>query len=434
VPVWALHGDGRRVEANAAVGPNERLSWPLTFAVGGQHLFAMAGATLLIPAITGLSPGATLLFSGVGTLLFLIVTRNQLPAYLGSSAAFLAPLTAAQGAGPAAQLGGVLVVGLVLAAVGIAVKAMGNRVVDALTPPVVTGAVVMLLGFGLAPTAVGWVSQQPALAALTLLVLLLVAAVPGLSGRFAVLAGMLVGWGAAAVTGGLDQQRLAALTNAPWLGPPELTVPQITPTVVVGMLPVVIVLAAETVAGVKAIGAITGRRTAGRAGDALLATAVATTCSGFGGPGATIHQPNIGVLAASRIYSTAGLAAAALFAVLLSFSPKAAAWLLTIPAGVLGGAALVLAGLIAVHGAKLWLDNRVELTDPLTLMALATALVAGVGNLTLTVGDVRLGGLVWGTLAIVVGYRLLRVLRRPGTRAEADADPAEVPEPRIGGG
>ena len=190
MPLWAVHGEGRRVAEDAVVAAGERLNWPLTVGFGLQQLVAVAAATLLVPAITGLPPSAALLFSGIGTLAFLLITRHRLPAYLGSSVAFVAPLQAAQSAGLAAQLGGVLVVGMVLAAVGVSVKAMGNRVVDALMPPVVAGAVVMLLGLSLAPAAVGMIGRQPWIGVLTALVVVVTVALPGVGGRLAVLTGM----------------------------------------------------------------------------------------------------------------------------------------------------------------------------------------------------------------------------------------------------
>jgi uracil-xanthine permease len=433
VPLWALHGDGRHVSDGAAVDARERLGWTLTIGFGLQHLLAVAGATLLVPVLTGLPPSATLFFSGLGTIAFLIFTRHRLPAYLGSSVAFLAPLQAAQASGLAAQLGGVLVVGIVLTAVGVAVKALGNRVVDALMPPVVAGAVVVLVGLSLAPSAVGLFRDQPGLGALTLLtVLVAVALLPGLGGRMALGLGIVGGWGVATATGQLDPDRVGAIGAAAWVGLPEFATPQITPSVVLAMLPVVIVLAVETMGNVRAVGAVTGSTVDGLTGDALVANGVATTLAGLGGGvGTTVYPQATGALALSRVYSSATYLVAALGAVALSFSPKAGAVLLTAPVGVLGGAALVLYGLVAVHGAKLWLDHRVDLTDPVTLTVAATALVAGIGNLTFSVGDVQVGGLVWGTAAVMLLYPLMRGMRRlVGSRGAvttmppADARPA----------
>lgn len=393
----------------------------------------MAGATLLVPALTGLPTSTTLLFSGIGTLLFLLLTRNRLPAYLGSSFAFVAPLQAANSAGLAAQLGGVLVAGMVLTAVGIAIKALGPRVVELLMPPVVTGAVVMLLGLSLARGAVEWIVAAPAVAALTVLVIIATAVLFGggtveQAGRLAILIGLLAGWVAAALLGRLDPARVDALAAARWIGMPQLTRPQIAPAVALAVLPVVIALMAESVGNLKAIGAVTDRPVDQLAGDTLVAVGLGTTLAGLGGgAGASIRPENVGVLAASRVYSSATFLVAALAAIVLSASPKVTALLMTVPLGVLGGAGIVLFALIGVAGVKVWVDNHVELTDPLTLLLGAVTLVAGIGVLTITAGGVRLGGFTWGSIAIVLIYLVSRAVRwvvaERGTAAARRAGP-----------
>jgi uracil-xanthine permease len=373
----------------------------------------MAAATLLVPALTGLPASTTLLFSGIGTLLFLLLTRNRLPAYLGSSFAFIAPLQAAYSAGLAAQLGGVLVAGMVLTAVGIAIKALGPRVVELLMPPVVTGAVVMLLGLSLARGVLDWVVAQPAVAALTVLVVVAIVLFGGGdAGRLAVLIGLLTGWAVAALLGGLDPARVDALASASWIGMPQLTRPQIAPAVALATLPVVIVLMAESIGNLKAIGAVTDRPVDRLAGDTLLAVGLGTTLAGLGGgAGTSIRPENVGVLAVSRVYSSVTVLVAALAAILLSASPKITALVMTVPAGVLGGAGTVLFALIGIAGAKVWVDNHVELTDPVTLLVGAVGLVAGIGVLTITIGEVPLGGFAWGSIAIVLLYLVLRAVR-----------------------
>ncbi|GGM38007.1 nitrate reductase [Longimycelium tulufanense] len=412
--LWTLHGDGRRVTDGAVVAPNERLSWPLTLGFGVQHVVAMFGGVLLVPITTGFPVTTTLLFSGLGTLLFLLVTRNRVPAYLGSSFAFIAPLAAAKsaGAGPAEQLGGVLVAGLVLTAVGVAVKALGVRLLESVMPPVVTGGVVVLIGLNLAPAATHSFAAQPAIAMVTLAVILLTAVLGrGLVARVSVLVGVGVGWVAAWLSGGLDPGRLTSLREAPWFGLPEFTSPQVRPDVVLLVLPVVVVLVAENIGHVKAVAAVTGRNLDGSAGDALIGDGLATSMAGLGGgSGTTTYAENIGVMAATRIYSTAAYVVAALAAVALSFSPKFNALVFTVPNGVLGGATLVLYGLIGLVGVRIWMDNAVDLTHPVNLMVVAAALVAGIGNLTLDIGGVQLGGIAWGSIGIVLLHPILRRL------------------------
>ncbi|WP_395704682.1 uracil-xanthine permease family protein [Rhodococcus ruber] len=407
---WTLHGDGRRVADGEVVAPDERLSWPRTVGIGMQHVVAMFGATLLVPTITGFPVTTTLLFSGVGTALFLLITRGRVPSYLGSSFAFIAPLTASAAEGPAAQLGGIVAVGLALVLVGLVVRALGSRVVDALMPPVVTGAIVALIGLNLAPVAVGSFEAQPLVAAITLTAILLVTVLgPGLVGRLGILVGVVVGWVFAAVTGGLAEERVTALRDAAWFGLPELRAPAFELSVVLLALPVVVVLVAENVGHVKAVAAMTGRNLDDVAGDALLADGLATTLAGVGGgSGTTTYAENIGVMAATRVYSTAAYWVAAATAVVLAFSPKFGALVFTVPDGVLGGATLVLYGLIGILGVRIWMEAKVDFTDPVNLMVAAAALVAGIGDLTLAVGSVELGGIAWGSIGILIAYPLLR--------------------------
>ena len=411
--LWTVHGDGRRVTDGEVVAPDERLSWPLTVGFGLQHVAAMFGATVLVPASTGFPVATTLLFSGLGTLLFLLVTRNRIPSYLGSSFAFISPLTAARLDGLPAQLGGVLAVGVLLVFVGIAVKALGVRLLESLMPPVVTGAVVMLIGLNLAPTATRNFQAQPGLAVFTLAVILLCGVLGrGLLSRASVLVGMLSGWLVAALFGGIDSDRLNDLANAAWFGFPQLTAPELRPNVVLTVLPVVVVLVAENVGHVKAVASVTGRNLDGNVGDALIANGLSTALAGVGGgSGTTTYAENIGVMTATKVYSTAAYAVAGVCAIGLSFCPKFGTLLNTMPTGVLGGAMLLLYGLIALVGVRIWLDNRVDLLNPVNLMIAGAALVAGVGNLTMSVGGVALGGIAWGSLLIVVGHPLLRTLR-----------------------
>jgi uracil-xanthine permease len=380
-----------------------------------QHLLAMFGTTTLVPLLTGFPVTTTLLLSGLGTLLFLLLTRNRVPSYLGASVAFVVPLGAAAdeaGASPAALLGGIMVVGLVVIAVGVAVKALGVRLLESAMPPVVTGAIVLMIGLSLAPQSVFSFNQQRVPAALTLgTVVLLTVISRGMAGRAAVLIGVLVGWSYAALANDLVPERVDELAAAPWFGLPQLIAPQVHISVMPFVLPLVIVLVAEHVAHLKAVAAMSGRDLDPYVGDALIGGGLATTLSGSaGGSALSSYAANIGVMAATRVYSTAACLVAALAAIVLSFSPKLGALINTIPLGVLGGATLVLFGLLALVGARIWLDARVDFADPVNLVVLGTAVIAGVGDLTLKVGDLRVTGMVWGSVGIVLVYPVLRSL------------------------
>lgn len=409
---WTLHGDGKKINKGAVVAPEERLSWPRTIGIGIQHVFAMFGATLLVPTLTGFPVNTTLLFSGLGTMLFLLITRNRLPSYLGSSFAFIAPLIASQQNGIGAQLGGIFVTGIVLMLVGLLVKLAGRSVIDAVLPPAVTGAIVALIGLNLAPTATENFQTQPLVAGITLgVIVLATVAGRGMISRLSILIGVVVGWIFAVITGEVDAEAAQAIENAPWVGIPEFHTPEFQLSVVLTTLPVLVVLIAENVGHVKAVSAMTGRNVDHLAGDALLADGLATTLAGgAGGSGTTTYAENIGVMAATKVYSTAAYWVAALGAVALAFIPKFGALIFSIPVGVLGGATLLLYGLIGMLGVRIWMDNKVNFNNPVNLTAAAIALVAGIGNLTLSVGSIELEGIAGGSVGIMVLYPIMRCL------------------------
>lgn len=409
---WTLHGDGKTISPGAVVAPRERLSWSRTIGIGMQHVIAMFGATLLVPTITGFPVNTTLMFSGLGTMIFLLLTRNRLPSYLGSSFGFIAPLMASQGEGIGVQLGGVFAAGLTLITVGFVVKAAGKRVLDMVMPPAVTGAIVALIGLNLAPSAVTNFQSQPLVAAVTLFsILVFTVAGRGMLARLGILIGVIIGWVFAAVTGNLSEGAAETIAQAKWIGLPQFHTPEFTASAILVTLPVVIVLIAENVGHVKAVSEMTGEDLDDLAGTALIADGIGTTLAGgFGGSGTTTYAENIGVMAATRVYSTAAYWVAAATAVVLAFIPKFGALIFTIPTGVLGGAALVLYGLIGMLGVRIWQDNKVNFNNPVNLTAAAVALVAGIGNLTLSIGSVELEGIAWGSVGIIVFYPVLKWL------------------------
>ncbi|MEU0156968.1 uracil-xanthine permease family protein [Micromonospora fulviviridis] len=416
---WTLHGDGRAVTPGDVVHPDERLSWPRTVGVGVQHVVAMFGATFTVPLITGFPPATTLFFSGLGTLLFLLITRNRLPSYLGSSFAFIAPVLAAKtDGGIGAALGGIVVAGVALALVGVVVQLAGARWIDALMPPVVTGAIVALIGLNLAPVA--WdgggsgtgVKAQPLIAVITLVAILVTTVLfRGFLARLSILLGVVVGWVLAALLGRLDPAAVTTLKEAAWVGLPQFHAPTFGLRAVVLVIPVILVLIAENAGHVKAVAAMTGRNLNRDMGRAFLGDGVATVLAGAGGgSGNTTYAENIGVMAATRVYSTAAYWVAGFAAVLLGLCPKFGALILTVPAGVLGGATTALYGLIAVLGARIWIENRVDFHDPVNLMTAAVAVIVGAANYTLTAGDLSFNGIALGTAAALVIYHGMRLI------------------------
>src|SRR5215475_239022 len=248
---WRLHGDGKSIAPGEVVAPDERLTWPRTIGIGLQHVLAMFGATFLVPLLTHFPPATTLFFSGIGTLLFLVITGNRLPSYLGSSFAFIAPVLAATAShGAASALGGIIAVGALFAIVGAIVMMAGTRWIEWLMPPVVTGTIVALIGLNLAPAAKANFSTHPFTAFVTLLAIVLFTVLfRGILGRLSILLGAVVGYLVAWAQG---QVHFDAVRSAKWVGLPDFTAPKFSSGVIVVFLPVVLVLIAENVGHLKA--------------------------------------------------------------------------------------------------------------------------------------------------------------------------------------
>jgi len=407
---WTLHGDGKNVGATEIVAPEERLTWLRTIGFGSQHVVAMFGATFLVPLITGFPPATTLLFSGIGTLLFLIITANRLPSYLGSSFAFLAPISAATASGgPSVALGGIIVVGALLAVIGIVVHLTGTGWIDIVLPPVVSGAIVALIGFNLAPAAKNNFAESPVVAIITLLAIILSAVFfRGFLGRLSIIIGVVVGYIAATIAGEVS---FDAVGDAAWVGLPEFTAPSFSSDnigVYLMFLPVVLALVAENVGHIKGVGQLTNRNLDGLTGRALFADGLATVLSGLGGGSpTTTYGENIGVMAATRVFSTAAYWVAGIVAILLGLSPKFGAIINTVPAGVLGGVTTALYGLIGIIGVRIWVENRVDFSKPKNQLTAGVALIMGIADFTLNLGQLTFSGIVLGTVAAIVVYHLM---------------------------
>lgn len=409
---WKLHGNGRSVEPGAVVAPKERLSWPITIGIGAQHVIAMFGATFLVPLLTGFPPSTTLLFSGIGTLLFLLITQNRVPSYLGSSFAFIAPIIAAtQAHNMGVALGGVLITGLLLAAVGLAVQFIGTRWISVLMPPVVMGSIVALIGFNLAPTAYDNFQQSTPTALVTLFAVILCTALfRGILGRVSVLLGVIVGYVFAAIRGEVD---FTAFHEAAWFGLPEFHAPQFDLSVLPMFLPVVFVLIAENVGHVTSVAQMTGKNLDHMIGRTLASDGLATAVSAtFGGSPTTTYGENIGVMSATRVYSTAAYWVAGLAAIALAMSPKIGALIFSIPAGVLGGVTFVLYGLIGIVGIRMWVEAKVDFAKAKNQMTAGVALVVGIANVTWDFDGVIFNGIALGSIAALVIYHLMNQVGR----------------------
>lgn len=414
-----------KVSQHEVVAPDERLSLPETLVMGIQHVVAMFGATVLAPMLMGFDPNLAILMSGIGTLLFFIIVRGRIPSYLGSSFAFIGVVIAASGysgSGPnpniATASGGIIVCGAIIVLLGALVLAIGHGWIEKLMPPVVTGAVVAVIGLNLAPVAVkGAMGSSSFDAFMALITILLIGGVAvftrGIVQRLLILVGLIIsyliywvfangfGWGTA-----IDYSHLA---SALWLGFPEIVSPQFEMSSISLIAPVAIILIAENLGHIKAVAAMTGRNFDADIGRAFIGDGVATMVSGaVGGPGVTTYAENIGVMAVTKIYSTLVFVVAGSMAIILGFSPKFGALIQSIPGPVMGGVSIVVFGLIAIAGARIWVENRVDFSDNKNLMVAAITLILGAGDFSLNVGFLNMSGIGTATFAAIILNVLLK--------------------------
>ena len=411
------------LQSGGVIGPDERLPWPQTGLMGIQHVIAMFGATVLAPILMGFDPNVAVLMSGIGTLIFFLITGGKVPSYLGSSFAFIGVVIAATayaGKGPNANigvaLGGIIACGLVYTLVGVVVHLVGTGWIERFMPPVVTGAVVAVIGLNLAGIPIKNMAAnnfEAWMQALTFVCVALVAVfTSGMLQRLLILVGLIIASLLyALLTNGMGLGKpidVSGIANAAWFGLPQFHAPVFSAPAMLLIVPVVIILVAENLGHIKAVTAMTGKNLDQYMGRAFIGDGVATMVSGaVGGTGVTTYAENIGVMAATRIYSTAVFLVAALLAVLLGFSPKFGALIQAIPLPVMGGVSIVVFGLIAIAGAKIWVDNRVDFSQNKNLIVAAITLILGTGEFTLKFGDFALGGIGTATFGAIVLYAAL---------------------------
>lgn len=430
-----------QLQQGGVIAPDERLPWPQTAAMGVQHVIAMFGATVLAPILMGFDPNVAILMSGIGTLIFFLVTGGKVPSYLGSSFAFIGVVIAATayaGKGPNANigvaLGGIIACGIVYAIIGAIVHAVGTGWIERFMPPVVTGAVVAVIGLNLAGIPIKNMAASNFdswMQAVTFVCVGLVAVLTrGMVQRLLILVGLIAASIIYAIlTNGLGLGKpmdFTGIANAAWFGAPAFAAPVFSGPAMLLIAPVAIILVAENLGHIKAVTAMTGRNLDQYMGRAFIGDGVATVVSGAsGGTGVTTYAENIGVMAATKIYSTAVFLVAALIALVLGFSPKFGALIQAIPLPVMGGVSIVVFGLIAVAGAKIWVDNRVDFSQNKNLIVVAITLVLGTGDFTLGFGQFKLGGIGTATFGAIILYALLNRSNSPGVSV-ADAPNVET--------
>jgi len=416
--------------------PEDKLPLSRLIPMGMQHVVAMFGATVLAPILMGFNPQTAIFFSGIGTLIFIAVTRAKVPSYLGSSFAFIGPVLAVTGGMseniPYALSGIAAAAALYAVAAAVTMK-YGSAWIDRLMPPVVTGAVVALIGLNLSSSAVAnffnsdfrLATSDDALRLLVAGVTFVTAAsvsiyLKGFIRLLPILTGVVAGYALSVFLGLIDLASLDAIRNAPWLGLPPFVAPVFSLQAMLVIAPVFVVLVAENKGHIEAISGYMKRDLNPHLGRAYLGDAAASFVSAMGGgTPQTTYAENMGVMAITRVFSVYNFIAAACIALLLGLCPKFGAVIQSIPAPVLGGVTVILYGLIAIMGIKIWMDARVDFSLHKNLIIAGSSIIisTGLGIKGFTAGGINISGIAFGTVLAVL---MNLVLSLGGEDPEAD--------------
>ncbi|HZG11924.1 MAG: uracil-xanthine permease family protein [Kurthia gibsonii] len=393
---------------NAVLDINDKPKTSQLLTLSLQHMFAMFGSTILVPTLTGLSPAIALLTSGVATLFFLLITRFQVPAYLGSSFAFIAPMMVATKTfgGPGGAMLGAMLVGVTYGIVALVIWKTGYKWLMRLLPPIVVAPVIMVIGLGLAATAVDMSMNETLqngtkvyhvsyfiIALITLAAAILVNNfIKGVVSTMPILLGLIVGYVAALISdkiAGTNFIDFSKVVDAAWIEVPNFLIPGVdytinfTPAIALAMVPIVIVTISEHIGHQLVLGKIVKRNYIKNPGlnRSLLGDGLGTFLSALvGGPPKTTYGENIGVLVLTRVFSVWVIGGAAVFAMLLAFSGKLMALVSTIPAPVLGGVSILLFGIIASSGLRMLVENKIDFDHKRNLVIASVILILGIGG------------------------------------------------------
>lgn len=396
-----------------------------------QHLFAMFGSNVLVPILFHVDPSTILLMNGIGTLLYILMTKGKIPAFLGSSFAFLSPVFIVLGSqGYNAALGGFLIVGLIFTLVALIIKVAGTRWIDVVFPPAAMGAIVSVIGLELVPTAAnmaGFIAPAGAadwspdsttvtVSVITLLVGLIGSVVfRGLLKVIPILIAIVVGYVLAAVLGLVHVGEVVGA--APWFKLPTFYSPTFDAASILIIAPAALVVIAEHIGHLIVTGNIVGKDLSKDPGlsRSLMGNGVSTMISSLvGSTPNTTYGENIGVLALSRVYSVWVIGGAAVLAVVLSFVGKLSALIQTIPTPVMGGVSLLLFGVIATSGVRMLVETKVDYSKPINLVLTTVVLVIGLSGATFKWGHFELKGMALATIVTIVlslFFKLLQICR-----------------------
>ena len=404
---------------------DKRLPLLTTIPLSLQHLFAMFGSTVLVPMLFKVNPATVLLFNGIGTLFYIFICRGKIPAYLGSSFAFISPVFLVLNQyNYESALGGFISVGIVFCLVAYLVRLLGTNWIDVVFPPAAMGAIVAVIGLELMPVAAsmaGLTGDRPDATAITVSVLTLAitifasVAFKGFLSIIPILIGIVSGYAIAAFNGLVNWQ---TVVDAPWLALPTIYTPEFNYSAIAIILPAALVVIVEHIGHLIVTGNIVGQNLTKDPGldRSLLGNGISTIFSGlFGSTPNTTYGENIGVLAISKVYSTWVIGGAAVFAILLSCLGKLAAAIQSIPTPVMGGVSLLLFGLIAASGLRILVESKVDYNKPTNLLLTAIVLGIGVSTASITLGTITLKGMSLATITAMIlsiSFRLLGATKR----------------------
>lgn len=399
--------------SNAPIRDISSLSPLAGITLGMQHVFTLFASTVLVPILTGLDIGVALVMSGIGTLLFHFVTKGKVPAYLGSSFSFIAPvIIAGELYGLEYARGGIVVAGLIYIIFSALITYFGPDKILKFFPPVVTGPIIIIISMTLAPKAIDMASSDWILSIVTLVVIVLVSVFGrGFFKIIPIILGLMVGYILAAILGRIDY---SPISQAAWIGVPNFELPKFNIGAIMIVAPIALTTVVEHVGDVLAMSGVIKRDLAIDPGlnRTLIGDGLATSVSAlFGGPANTTYSQNTGVLALTKVWDPKVMRIAAVITIIIGLIPKLNAFTSTIPKAVIGGAVIILFGMIASIGARTLVDNHVDFSKSRNMIIIAVVLVFGLGGavipIKIGVTEIKLVGMA---LAAIIGISLNIIL------------------------
>ncbi len=385
-----------------------------------QHLFAMFGATVLVPILFKVNPATVLLFNGIGTLLYIFISKGRIPGYLGSSFAFVSPVIVVLSQyGYKAALGGFIVVGLIFILAALVIGVVGVKWLDIIFPPAAMGAIVALIGLELAPVAANMAgftakSFDPKIVTVSLftLVVTILGSVVfrGFLSIISILIGVFSGYILALFLGIID---MSGIAKAALFAIPTFYVPSFQLNAIIIIIPATLVVIAEHMGHLMVTGNIVGKDLFKDPGlhRSLLGNGVSTLISGlFGSTPNTTYGENIGVMAITKVYSVYVIAGSAIMAITLSFVGKLAAVIQSIPISVMGGISMLLFGVIAASGIRILVESKVDYNNVKNLILTSVVFIVGISGAHINIGSVEMKGMVLATIVSIIVSITFKVL------------------------